>query len=208
EAAGAGAHPAAARPPRPGGAHPQRGRLRAVRRSPVPLAAVRRTRALPARGGPGRFLHRTDQLAEGSGTRSVTGATRLARSRERPPHERPLARRRGQLGARGAVIDHGSGADVRVWAGRTTTVTQAAIAVRRAVWALTSEAVHRRWQQRGIPGWAFRASCHAGRARSPSACVIHGADRPDARTGVPNPSGPSAPPGCTAAAARKRNARP
>lgn len=46
-----------------------------VRRGAVPVAAVRRPGALPARGGPGRLLLRTGQLAEGSRTRPVTVRT-------------------------------------------------------------------------------------------------------------------------------------
>ncbi|WP_443044561.1 alpha/beta fold hydrolase [Streptomyces sp. DHE17-7] len=72
ETAGAGADVAPARLAGPGAAHPERGRFRAVRRSALPLAAVRRARALPARRGPGHFFHRTDQLAERPRTRPVT----------------------------------------------------------------------------------------------------------------------------------------
>lgn len=134
EAAGARADPAPARLPGPRDADPERGGVGAVRRSAVPLAAVRRARALPARRGSGRLLDRTDQLAEGSRTRSMTVRRPLGQRSvterkhpvsepERLSYERPLARRIGQLGAPGTVIDLGAGAHVRVWAGRTTTVT-------------------------------------------------------------------------------------
>lgn len=46
--------------------------FRRVRRGAVPLAALRRPGALPARGGPGGVLHGADQLAEGPGTGPVT----------------------------------------------------------------------------------------------------------------------------------------
>ncbi|CAK7288246.1 hypothetical protein SGPA1_60148 [Streptomyces misionensis JCM 4497] len=72
EATGAGAHTASARFTRSSDPHAQRGRFRGVRRSAVPLAAVRRPRAFPARGGPGGVLHRADQLAEGPRARPVT----------------------------------------------------------------------------------------------------------------------------------------
>ena len=56
-----------------------------VRRGAVPLAAVRRARALPARGGPGGLLDRTDQLAEGprAGPLTADGGHRLRTVRRR-----------------------------------------------------------------------------------------------------------------------------
>src|SRR5690606_28223819 len=173
EAAGPGAHPASARLARPGDPHPQRGRLGPVRGGALPLAAVRRTRTLPPRGGSGHFLHRTGQLAEGPRAGSVTDRTRPV-----------LAPRISQLGTRQAVIDLGAGADVGVWAGRTTTVTQAAIAARRAVSEPTSEAVHRRWQVRPS-GWESRAFSVAGPAGSPYACATPRADRRPPVAGAP-----------------------
>src|SRR5262249_34361294 len=126
EAAGARPDAASARLPGPGGPHPQRGRLRRGRRSAVPLAAVRRSRALPARGGPGRVLRRTGQLAQRPRTRSVTVPMRPVSGAAHLFYERPHAPRIGRLRGVGEVIDLGAGADVGVWAGRTTTVTHPA----------------------------------------------------------------------------------
>ena len=180
-----------------------------VRRSAVPLAAVRRPRALPARGGPGGVLHRTGQLAEGPRAGPLTGIApqvrgRSARHSHHAPHslgnacsdEQPIARRIGQLGAAGAVIDLGAGADVGVWAGRTTTVTQHATAARPA-----GLGTH----QRGAPqlpgtdpaGWAFRAFCGAEPAGSRRACATRAAE--------PRGAGLSSP---AAHRARSRSASP
>ncbi|CAG6397925.1 hypothetical protein SCOCK_60258 [Actinacidiphila cocklensis] len=72
EAAGQGADTACARFARSGDKDGQRGGQRGVRGGALPLAALRRPRALPARGGPGRLLRRADQLAQGPGTGPLT----------------------------------------------------------------------------------------------------------------------------------------
>lgn len=71
-------------------------------------------------------------------------------------------------------MDHEAGANVGVWAGRTTTVTQHAIAARAVPWAFPNEET-RRWRAR-TPGWESRASCAAGPAGSRYACAIRAAE--------------------------------
>src|SRR5690606_2704517 len=127
EAAGAGADTASARLAGPGRTHPQCRGIRAVRRSALPVAAVRRAGTLPARRGPGHLLDRTDQLAEGSRAGPVTGRTLSvplpAPASGTPVRRTPIAPRIGQLRAREVVTDHEAGANVGVWAGRTITAT-------------------------------------------------------------------------------------
>ncbi|MGC8919628.1 alpha/beta fold hydrolase [Streptomyces sp. PG2] len=107
EAPGAGADAASARLPRSRSAHAQRGGLRGVRRGPVPLAPLRRSGALPARGGPRRVLHRADQLAAGPRTGPVRRTIRRdehpeSRAAGEPTSGLPGIREAGRPGGREA----------------------------------------------------------------------------------------------------------
>lgn len=96
EARGAGAHAASARFARSGGPYTECGRLRPVRRSAVPLATFRWSGSLPARGGSGRFLDRTHQLAQGSRAGPVGLATGSASGRAGVP-ARPTGGRKSTV---------------------------------------------------------------------------------------------------------------